>query len=122
MAAVELHVQTTTGGDVVYDFAEQPVVTFVEDDMVVQTKSVTVHYPVAELKAFAFTVNDVDAIESVTSSEPDADSSVSIYNMSGMLVKKVDAVDNKSSYSLEQLPAGTYIVKSNLRTYKVIKK
>lgn len=117
-----LHVHTVTGGEVTYDFAVKPEVTFTATEMVLTTTSATVVYPMAEVTSFTFSKTDAEALEQITSSENVGDATVRIYNLNGTLVKTVEAEAGTSQYSVAELPAGTYIVKSAQREYKVIKK
>lgn len=122
MAGEALHVHTASGGEIVYAFADKPEVTFEGTDMVLTTVSATVRYPISDLKAFSFNATKPEGIEHVTMSDPNGDVTVRIYRLDGTLVKTVEAVAGVSQYSLGDLPAATYVVKSNAGSYKLIKK
>ena len=122
VAGEVLHIHTVTGGDVMYSFSEKPVLTFNTTEMTLTTNTTTVKYPLSELSSFSFSKDDADGIESVMMSEPKGDASVSIFTLEGKLVRSVKAKNGMVRYSLDELPAGSYIVKSSTKSYKIIKK
>lgn len=122
LAGEVLHVHTVTGGEVTYDFAEKPEVTFQASEMILTTTSTSVVYPLAEVTLFSFSSTETEALEQISASEPQGDASVSIFTADGRLVKSAEATNGVAHYSVAELPAGTYIIKSNQRSYKLIKK
>lgn len=118
-AGDQLHVHTQTGGEVVYDFADRPVITFQADQMMLTTAAVTVVYPMSEVTSFTFTHTQTESLQQISSSEPTGDATVRIYTLQGTLVQTCAAHDQTSRIAISQLPAGTYIVRSQHRSYKV---
>lgn len=116
-----LHVHTVTGGEMVYDFADKPVVTFEADQMVLTTTTATVVYPMSEVTSFTFSHSEAEALEQITSSEPSGDATVRIYNLEGALVMTCEARDGVSAYRVNDLPQGAYVVRSGKRSYKMVK-
>jgi len=63
-----------------------------------------------------------DAIGTVRATLKD-EGPLSIYTLGGVLVKTVPAeAGGRHTYSLDELPAGVYVVKSKTTSYKVVKR
>lgn len=121
-AGEELHLHTLSGGEVVYDFSVKPVITFNASDMILTTSQATVVYPLADVTSFTFSYNDSESLEQITSSEPSGDATVRIYSIDGQLIKIIKDADGVSHLPLNDLSAGSYVVKSNQRSFTIIKK
>jgi hypothetical protein len=126
-------------------FKYQPVVTFTETDVVLTTSNgLTFQYPLASLTKFTFVTKDitdpeippttVDEVESrkvtflideytVTISGASADLPVRLLSADGrqLNVYKTDK-SGTATFSIEDLPEGTYIISSQEITFKVLKK
>lgn len=120
-----LNILRKDGGVVSYGFSEKPVITCVGEDLHLSTTSVSVDYPMANVQRITFE----DSPASVDEIRVDEDKSYQqepsglyIYNTNGLLLKKVNSVDGISSYNMQDLPSGIYIVKNGNTTFKVVKK
>ena len=126
-------------------FKYQPVVTFTETDVVLTTSNgLTFKYPLAGLTKFTFVTKDitdpqnppttVDEVESrkvtflideytVTISGASADLPIRLLSADGrqLNVYKTDK-NGTATFSIEDLPEGTYIINSKEITFKVLKK
>lgn len=106
------------GGVVSYGFSEKPVVTYVGDNLHVETTRVSIDYPLASLEKMTFA--DVESNIDVLRTETTTD--VRIYSVNGTLVRVAKAEDGAASLNTADLPAGTYIVKNGTTSYKIIKR
>lgn len=126
LSVTMLHAQNTLNvhsksGDVVsYAFAEKPVITYLNDVLVLTTLSTTVEYPLQDLLKLTFD-DDKSDIEVVTHrSESDM---VRIYSVKGQLLRAVKAdEDGVTSLVLGEMAPGIYIVKNGSTSYKIVKK
>ena len=113
-----LNVHQKSGGTVSYAFSEKPVVTYSGNSLVLTTAKVNVEYPLSNLDKLTFEDGEANAIDQVSMEAP-ADAVTHIYNMSGVLVKSVDA---SKPISTDDLKPGVYVIKNGKTTYKIIKK
>ena len=122
-------------------FKYKPVITFTENDVVfsaiVDGKDYVVSYPIRNLAKFTFTTSEnpgnpptevqsdirflIDSY-TITVTGLAQDLPVHVYSADGRLLNTGKADRNgTASFSIEELPAGTYIVNSQGITFKVLK-
>jgi hypothetical protein len=118
-----LYIWQQTGEVVSYAFSEKPRITYADTNLILTTTKVQVEFPLSSVRKFTF--NDVmidDAIGTVRATLKD-EGPLSIYTLGGVLVKTVPAeAGGRHTYSLDELPAGVYVVKSKTTSYKVVKR
>jgi hypothetical protein len=78
-----------------------------------------VQFPFDDVEKITFE-DGVTGIESIRVKE--GNGLVSIYNMSGVLVRKYKPENATTTVDLSALPAGIYVVNDGKRTYKVMKR
>lgn len=110
-----LNVWLIDGSKVSFTFAEKPVVSHADNILSISSTAASVEYPVSDVVRFTFEDAETTKVLSVKS---DVAGEVSVFDLQGTLVKRFKG----SSFSLEGLPQGVYIIKSNRSTYKFIKK
>lgn len=103
-----------------FNLADQPVVTFDATDMIITAKEIESRYPRTEVKDFHFLLSDVEGICPRTISIEAT--SATIYNMAGQPVGRTEAKAGMATVGLDQLPAGTYLLRSGNKTIKVTKR
>lgn len=108
-----------TGGKVSYSFEEEPKITMAGDSFVLTTNKTAVIYPILDVENFTFeeSSDPIEALEQENVSE-----TTWIYNLEGKLVKTLSQADGVNTCSFTDLPSGTYIVKNDRVSYKIIKK
>ena len=123
-----------------FGFAEKPVVTYADNNLVITTTQTTVEYPIYLLRKISFDVDwTVDAVEEVKA-EPlkpslhlapgeiaiqgaEPGSVVQVYSVKGQLVMSARVgADGSVTLSTTGLPASIYIVKTTKSTFKIVKK
>lgn len=114
-----LNLHTTTQGVVTFSFEETPVVTFSEEILKASTGSISVEFPFNDIEKITFEDRPT-SIQSVGIKE--GNGMVSIYDISGRLIRKYKSVEGKTSVDLSSLPSGIYVINDGKRTYKIIKK
>ena len=126
------------GQEFSFGFEEKPVVTFTQTELVISSKGVELRYELAKLSKFTF--DDKDPIEnavtintskaSITLDEytvcingAKADIVVRLIASDGSTLGqyKTDA-DGSVTFSVAELPEGTYIIASESLTCKILKK
>ena len=110
-----LNVWLTDGGKVSFTFADKPVVSHADNVLTISSNAASVEYPVSDVVRFTFEDAETTKVLSVKSDIVDE---VCVFDLQGTLVKRFVG----GSFSLESLPQGVYIIKSNRSTYKIIKK
>ena len=116
-----------------FGFAEKPVVTYADNNLVITTTQTTVEYPIYLLRKISFDVDwTVDAVEevkadvqfsvrggSLTVRGGEAGSQVYIYNLKGVKVGqyRLDS-DGNATIPTENLSKDFYVVKSRSFTFK----
>ena len=143
-AAVPLFSQNTLtihqkdGQQFNYGFSDKPVITYTESDLVLTTSKTVVEFPLSALSKFTF--SDIeDAVIAVkdNSSKPslsldeytvcisgaEPDQSVTLLSIDGKVLSiyKTGA-DGSITFSIAELPTGTYIINSESLTCKILKK
>lgn len=121
-AQTMLTLHSKDGSTFSYSLSDKPVVTYNGDVLVLTSDKVNVEYPVADLAKMTFTDTET-SVESVTMSQQGEDPTVRIYSTGGTLVKTIEADEANAdiSFSTKDLPAGIYIIKQGVQTYKIIK-
>ena len=121
-----------------FGFADKPVITYTESDLVLKTAKTELQYPLSSIAKFAF--NDVETsvapskdnkadvqlqIDSYVVNIADANPQVpvSVISSDGKTLStyKTDA-DGSVTFSISELPEGIYIIKSESLICKIIKK
>lgn len=126
-----------------YTLLEEPTITFSDGYLLIKTKDNIVSFPVKEISHFTYeTLYDYDKIielsindnhiEDKTLKYSDntllfhslrANSKISIYSLNGVLIFEKKITQNgKYAFSLSNLNTGSYIVKVNGLSYKIVKK
>jgi hypothetical protein len=121
-----------------FGFEDKPVITYTETDLVLKTTKTELQYPLSKLSKITFT--DID--DAVISIKDDANTaqmvldnyvvnitgakpgiSVSVIGTDGKSLASYKTDDNGSiTFSIAELPEGTYIIKSESLTCKILKK
>ena len=121
-----------------FGLEDKPVITYTETDLVLKTTKTELQYPLASLAKFTFA--DVD--DAVISIKDDGNSaklvldnyvvnitgtnpgiSVSVIGTDGKSLATYKTDDNGSiTFSIAELPEGTYVIKSESLTCKILKK
>lgn len=119
MAQNTLNIHQKTGGVASYAFSEKPVITYVGDNLHIETVAISIDYPVANVQKLTFE----DSESSIGELQVKDDSSdILVYNLKGQLVKRVDCEDGISQLNIQDLPSGIYVVKNRNTTFKIVKK
>ena len=120
-----------------FGFEDKPVITYTDTDLVLKTSNTELQYPLASLAKFTFTdVEDAVApIKEGNSAQLVLDNYVvSITGAKSGIVVSVTGTDGKSlaayktddngmvTFSVAELPEGTYVIKSESLTCKILKK
>lgn len=113
-----LNIHQKSGGVVSYGFADKPVVTYEGETLHLSTDKVSIDYPLAELEMLNFDDSEA-AIGELRVDGPKMP--VFVFRMDGMLVKRMEDTEESSSIDINELPAGTYIIKQGSITYKMEK-
>ena len=147
MAPVALYSQNNAmtahfkNGQVVdFLFTLEPVVTFTDTEVVLTYKGLKFNYPLAELTKFTFSKKDlpteveeiVEEVRNVTYfidgytiniSGAKAETALRVYASDGRMLEayKTDK-EGSLSFSIEDLPDGTYVINSEEITFKILKK
>jgi len=116
-----------------FGFAEKPVVTYTDNNLVISTTQTTVQYPIYMLKKMEFDVDwTIDAVEAVKADTQfsfrdgtlavrggEAGSQVYIYTIKGVMVGqyRLDS-DGNATIPLSNLSKDFYVVKSKRFTFK----
>lgn len=120
-----------------FGFADKPVVTYTENDLVLKTTKTELHYPLSSLAKFTFTdIEDAVApikesnsaqlvldnfVVSITGTNPGI--TVSVIGTDGKILATYKTDDNGGvTFSVAELPEGTYVIKSESLTCKILKK
>lgn len=121
-----------------FGFEDKPVITYTDNALVLKTVKTEVQYPLASLAKFTFTEsetavtpvsadknNPVLSLDSyvVNISGAKADVSVSVIGSDGKILSTYQTdSDGGVTFSIADLPQGTYIIKSENLTCKILKK
>lgn len=119
-AQTQLNVHQKTGGIVSYSFKDKPSAMVSSNSLIIKTSKVTVEYPISNLEKFTFS-NEADDVIPIMDNSKSLDV-ISIYSISGKLIKTIKPVEGHLSVDTSKLERGTYIVKNGSTTYKIYKK
>lgn len=118
-----LNVYQKDGTLLCFSFADKPMTLFVDDDVIVKTDKQLLSFPFSSIDRYTFE----DGLDpaGLISIQIDGTFSegVSIYDLSGKLMKTVNP-SNGNSVEIQtmDLPAGTYIIRNKNITFKFQKK
>jgi len=115
-AGTALNLQLKDGIVISFLFSEKPSVTYLEDKVIIITNSAEVQYPVSNVESFTFS-DSTSAIESVSIQHENL-GVTSVYDISGRLIYS----EKDGNLNIDQVGKGTYIIKNNKDSYKIIKK
>ncbi len=116
-----LNVILKDGGAMTYSFQEKPVVTYTQDGVHLTTTRVEVDFPFQNLEKFTFDDDTADALCEVRSLNDPANTG--IYTIDGKLLRTIKAREEGStSFSLDDLPRGIYVIKNGNTTHKISKR
>lgn len=116
-----LNILEKKGNVTSFSFSEKPKITYTPTDLVINTTTTSIEFPLSSLSKLTFSDSDVsDGIESVIVNSGD-DKSVEVFNTHGQLVKRYKK-NATSAISFDNLPAGLYIIKTKNKSYKISKK
>ncbi|MCQ2069422.1 MAG: hypothetical protein MJY68_10110 [Bacteroidaceae bacterium] len=133
-----LTVHQKDGQQFSFGFEEKPLVTFTETELVVKTSKVELRYELSKFSKFTFDEKEVDdAVNPITEKEASitldeytvcitgakADIVVRLIASNGQTLNsyKTDS-DGSVTFSISELPGGTYIIASESLTCKILKK
>ena len=120
-----------------FGFEDKPVITYTDTDLVLKTTNTEVQFPLASLAKFTF-IDEEDAVISIkdgNAAQLELDNyTVSITGAQSGISVSVIGSDGKSlaayktdgngavTFSIAEQPEGTYIIKSESLTCKILKK
>ncbi len=131
-----LQVWKADGTIVSFSLNEVPVTTYADGNLVIKTTKTTVTYPLEQVKKYTYS-SVTDALsapksesatlskdgETLTFTGLKPQTPISIYNVSGQLVRTLKARGlGNTTVSVANLPVGVYVVKVNGVTYKITKR
>lgn len=138
MAQNTLTIYQKDGQQFSFGFAEKPVITYTDNDLVLKTSKTEVSYPLSTISKFTFSdsethVSDVvtdiktpalsfeDYMVNITGAESDV--TVSVIGSDGKIIcsYKTDT-EGCVTFSIAELPEGVYIIKSEKLTCKILKR
>lgn len=120
-----------------FGFADKPVITYTDNDLVLKTAKTEVHYPLSSLAKFTFTdlEDAVISIEGNNAAQLVLDNyvvniigaksgiAVSVIGSDGKILATYKTDENGTvTFSVAELPEGTYVIKSESLTCKILKK
>jgi len=130
-----LTITQKNGDEFSFGFTDKPVVTYTESDLVLTTEKTSVEFPLESLLKFTFTdqPTDVPTVETradlkvwdntVLLTGLGAETQVQLVAIDGKVVATYKATtEGRLYFSIAELPAGTYIIKSDSINCKILKK
>lgn len=120
-----LKVTLANGTDETFLLSEKPVITCSGTDMIIRTSSLTASYPRTDITSMTFARNAHTDIRKVTDNITYAycdnvftcnGQNISVYNLQGVCV-----ASGSESVSLQDLPAGIYLINVNNKTIKIFR-
>lgn len=121
-ADTSLFVHAKHGDVLEISFAEKPVVTYSEGNLVISVTGASVSYPLSIMEKFTFGESS-EHVTRITAPVDLAPQPTFIYSIDGKLLRTYKPnEDGTTSASLDGLPAGTYVVKNGKTSYKVAKR
>lgn len=113
-----LNVHTKNNGVVSIPFSKKPEMSFgVANKLKIVSSDKTVEFSFSDITKLSFE-NSLDDIHLIK--HHGSQSGVSIYDLSGKLVRKIDSSDGVAVFDMQSLPPGVYIVKDGAKSYKLI--
>lgn len=134
--AQQLVVWQKDGSKVSYKLDEEPITTFTTTDLVITTKTATINYPLPTIYRYSYEgvssgVDDAKADGISISHDGNkiivkglaSGKTAAVYSVDGIqLQAKCSNGSDRLVLSLNQLPAGVYVIKADEITYKFTKK
>ena len=133
----QLVVWQTDGSCVFYSLDEYPKTTFSNDNLVITTTNISVEYPMAKIARYTYdsSTNGIDkkrihkgiivkqtGNELIISNLPKG-GKVSVFTVDGKLINSIQSAGQELiQLPLRQLTKGTYIIKTDDITYKILKR
>lgn len=119
-----------------YDLATQPVITFNETDLILNSTEVSTSYDRTRISEFHFEEHTTDGIHSLRPNTSmafsyvdgqtvqvsgTAASQVELYSLDGQRLMNAKPKDGVATLSLSSLPSGTYVVRTGTQSIKITK-
>lgn len=132
-----LVISAKDGTKVFYSLSEKPKITFSATDMIIKVHEAEVIYPLEFLENFTYETSSTTGLSGVQTEKPmfsqkgewlffsslKENDKVFIYSIAGVLIfKKILHHQEDFSFRITDLEKGTYIVKINKLSYKVVRK
>lgn len=136
-AQTTLTIHQKDGEKFSFGFSEKPVVSFTDNDLIVKTANNEVSCSLANVAKFTFDAEETAVGEVKTDAEPSisldeytvmitgakADEKVSLTGTDGKMLQSYKiGEDGSVSFSIAELPAGTYIISTSKIAIKILKK
>lgn len=138
MAQNTLTIHQKDGQQFSFGFAEKPVITYTDNDLLLKTSKTEVSYPLSTIAKFTFTDSETDVSDVVTDIKTPAlsledymvnitgaksDVTVSLIGADGKIIcsYKTDK-EGCVTFSIAELSEGVYIIKSENLTCKILKR
>lgn len=131
-----LQIWQTDGQVVTIALSDEPVTTYADGKLIVQTKKTTITYPLEKVKRYTYG-SEIDGIslpgavkaefsnngETLTFTGLKPNTNIWVYTAAGQVARKLNSGKNsKVAVSVSNLPTGVYVVKINDITYKMTKR
>jgi hypothetical protein len=112
-----LNIHTKSKGVVSIPFAEHPEISFTSENMLkVVSAKLNVEYAFDEIETISFEDNTSDIKDIIHKGHV---TGMTVYNMAGVMVRRIEAENGSCSLDWLTLPPGIYIIKEGQRTYKI---
>lgn len=112
-----LNIYTKTNGVVSIPFAEHPELSFTNDNLLkVVSVKLNVEYAFDEIEKISFEDNTSDMKDIIHKGNVTV---MTVYNLSGVMVRRIEASNGSCSLDWLSLPPGVYIIKEGQRAYKI---
>lgn len=129
-----LVIELRDGSNAIFLLAENPRVTFAGEQLSIVSSSATMEFNRRDVKNWHF-VDTPSSVENITAeakakleggalliSGITDDTAIALYSVDGVAVKYSAVIGGTCTISLDDIPAGIYIVKFNNTTFKFLKK
>ena len=131
-----LQIWQTDGQVVTIALSDEPVTTYADGKLIVQTKKTTITYPLEKVKRYTYG-SEIDGIslpdavkaefsnngETLTFTGLKPNTNIWVYTAAGQVARHLNSGKNsKVAVSVSNLPTGVYVVKINDTTYKMTKR
>jgi len=112
-----LNIHTKSKGVVSISFAEHPEVSFTSENMLkVVSAKLNIEYAFDEIDKISFEDNTSDMKDILHKGNV---TGITVYNMAGVMVRRIEASNGSCSLDWLSLPPGVYIIQEGQRTYKI---